>query len=129
MIRSRTSTPFLLLLFVLFLLDNQSIAKVEEDEECLPPAPKTKVEPKEGPGAADIMFVVDTSGSMGSEAANVASNLNAFGQHLEKEGIDYHLIVVAQDMSSVRLCVRSPQLLPKSPLITRSTNATLFISL
>ena len=49
MIRSRTSTPFLLLLFVLFLLDNQSIAKVEEDEECLPPAPKTKVEPKEGP--------------------------------------------------------------------------------
>jgi hypothetical protein len=108
MIRSRTSTPFLLLLFVLFLLDNQSIAKVEEDEECLPPAPKTKVEPKEGPGAADIMFVVDTSGSMGSEAANVASNLNAFGQHLEKEGIDYHLIVVAQDMSSVRLCVKKP---------------------
>ena len=51
---------------------------------------------------------MDTSGSMGDEAANVAKNLNSFGQHLSDEGIDFHLIVVEKDMSSVRLCVEPP---------------------
>ena len=45
---------------------------------------------------------------MGDEAANVAKNLNSFGQHLSDEGIDFHLIVVEKDMSSVRLCVEPP---------------------
>ena len=96
----------LLLLLPISLLGQVIPDKVPE--HCLPPAPKTKVEPKEGPGAADILFVVDTSGSMGDEAANVAKNLNSFGQHLSDEGIDFHLIVVEKDMSSVRLCVEPP---------------------
>ena len=93
-------------LLLLLLTVQTTLAKQIND--CLPPAPKIQVEPVEGPGAADILFIVDTSGSMGSEATNVANNLNAFGSHLEKEGIDYHLIVVAQDMGSVRLCVKTP---------------------
>ena len=56
------------------------------------------------------MFLLSgiSSGSMGSEAATVAANLQSFGGYLDAEGIDYHLIVVAKDMSSVRLCVKSP---------------------
>ena len=104
---SPTTTMHFYLFLHLLLLHN-TLAATTTPKACLPPPPKTKVEPKEGPGAADILFVVDTSGSMGSEAATVAANLQSFGGYLDAEGIDYHLIVVAKDMSSVRLCVKSP---------------------
>ena len=38
----------------------------------------------------------------------VIQNLNAFGQHLEDEGIDYRLILVGDDRSCCRLCVNPP---------------------
>jgi hypothetical protein len=113
--RRRTTPPslflhvlFLFLLLLPTIITTTTNAQEIEADACLPPAPKTKVEPKEGPGAADILFVVDTSGSMGSEAKNVADNFNAFGKHLEQEGIDYHLILVEADKSSVMMCIEAP---------------------
>jgi hypothetical protein len=76
--------------------------------ECLPPKPDIQISPVEGPGKADILFIVDTSGSMGSESTNVINNLNAFGQHLEDEGIDYRVILIGQDQSCCSLCVQPP---------------------
>ena len=38
-------------------------------------------------GTADIVFIVDTTGSMGDEIANVRRNINAFAARLEREGV------------------------------------------
>ena len=76
--------------------------------ECLPPTPTTQIAPVSGPGKADIIFVLDTSGSMGTETGYVMSNLNAFGQHLEDEGVDYRVVLVGSSRSCCNICVNSP---------------------
>ena len=99
------STTLLLLSFLFQQLQSQSTTV---PEECLPPTPTNQVAPVAGPGKADIIFVLDTSNSMGAETDNIVANLNAFGQHLEDEGIDYRLILIGQDRSCCKLCVLPP---------------------
>jgi hypothetical protein len=102
--------PILLLLLLL----RQKIAHAQQQNgnnvptECRPPTPTTQLAPVEGPGKADIIFVIDTSGSMGTETAYVMNNINAFGQHLEDAEIDYRVIIVAQDQSCCTVCVNPP---------------------
>ena len=87
--------PILLLLLLL----RQKFAHAQQQNgnnvptECRPPTPTTQLAPVEGPGKADIIFVIDTSGSMGTETAYVMNNINAFGSHLENDDIDYRVII------------------------------------
>jgi len=46
-------------------------------------------------GRADIVFVLDNSGSMAQEVAAVQSNLNSFSQQIASSGIDVHVIVIS----------------------------------
>ena len=104
------STTLLLLSFLFQQLQSQSTTV---PEECLPPTPTNQVAPVAGPGKADIIFVLDTSNSMGAETDNIVANLNAFGQHLEDEGIDYRVVLVGQDRTGCTpngciICVNPP---------------------
>ena len=46
---------------------------------------------------ADIIFVIDNSGSMGEEIAGVESNINTnFAQQMAASGIDYRIIMVTE---------------------------------
>ena len=44
---------------------------------------------------ADIIWAVDTSGSMVEEAAAVQNNINAFSQQIAQSGIDVHVVMLA----------------------------------
>jgi len=77
-------------------------------QQCLPPTPTTTLAPVEANVKADIIFVLDTSPSMGAETNNIMSNLNAFGQHLENEGIDYRVIFVGKTQACCNICVSPP---------------------
>lgn len=46
-------------------------------------------------GRADIIFVLDNSGSMAQEVAAVQSNMNAFSSQIEASGIDVHVVVIS----------------------------------
>jgi len=46
-------------------------------------------------GRADIVFVLDNSGSMAQEVAAVQANLNAFSTQIEAAGIDVHVVVIS----------------------------------
>ena len=59
---------------------------------------------------ADIIFVIDNSGSMGEEIAGVEQNINQnFAQQMAASGIDYRIIMVTQHgSSSLTVCVQAP---------------------
>src|SRR5678815_3087001 len=44
----------------------------------------------------DIIIVVDTSGSMSEETAQVRANLNNFASSIGSSGLDYRVIVIAE---------------------------------
>ncbi len=46
--------------------------------------------------AADIIFVIDTSGSMGEESFFVRQNMNAFSQQIIAAGVDVKVIMLAE---------------------------------
>src|ERR1700753_1590776 len=46
-------------------------------------------------GRADIVFVLDNSGSMAQEVSAVQSNLNSFSTQIEASGIDVHVVVIS----------------------------------
>ena len=43
---------------------------------------------------ADIIWVIDNSGSMELEEARVQNNINAFAQDIAASGVDYHVVVI-----------------------------------
>lgn len=45
---------------------------------------------------ADIVFAIDTSGSMGEESSFVKTEMNAFSQQIIDSGIDVHVIMLAE---------------------------------
>lgn len=61
-------------------------------------APETRMLP------VDIIWFVDTSGSMVEERAQVEANLNAFSQLISQSGLDYRIIVIG-DRS---VCIEPP---------------------
>lgn len=44
----------------------------------------------------DIILLIDTSGSMSEETAQVQANINAFASSIGSSGLDYHVIMIAQ---------------------------------
>jgi len=53
-----------------------------------------QAEKQEG-GKADIIFMLDNSGSMGEEVSAVQKNMNAFSTAITQSGIDAHVIVIS----------------------------------
>lgn len=45
-------------------------------------------------GMVDIVFIIDSTGSMADEISNVRTNLNSFTQVLEDAGLDYRIAIV-----------------------------------
>lgn len=58
----------------------------------------------------DIVFAVDTSGSMVDEAAQVQANINSFSQQIINSGIDVHVVMLAADPFLILpgICVPAP---------------------
>lgn len=58
----------------------------------------------------DIVFAVDTSGSMVDEAAQVQANINSFSQQIIASGIDVHVVMLAADPFLILpgICVPAP---------------------
>jgi len=58
----------------------------------------------------DIVFAVDTSGSMVDEAAQVQANINSFSQQIIASGIDVHVVMLAADPFFILpgICVPAP---------------------
>lgn len=54
---------------------------------------------------ADIIFVIDNSGSMDTEIASVQSNMNAFSTKIINSGIDVHVILLSAQDS---ICIDPP---------------------
>ncbi|MCC6216338.1 MAG: VWA domain-containing protein [Polyangiaceae bacterium] len=44
---------------------------------------------------ADIVFVVDNSGSMGTEAGFVQAQMNGFSSQIAASGVDYHVVLIS----------------------------------
>jgi hypothetical protein len=63
----------------------------DEDEECasFSEAAQSELQP------ADIIFVVDNSGSMGDEANAVQANINNFSQQIIASGVDAHVVLLS----------------------------------
>lgn len=64
---------------------------IEEDGGACAAVSK-KAEPSVAP--VDLVWVVDSSGSMDNEAKRVQDNLNAFSSAMAKAGIDYHVVMI-----------------------------------
>lgn len=58
----------------------------------------------------DIVFAVDTSGSMVDEAAQVQANINSFSQQISDSGIDAHVVMLAASPFLIlpSICVPAP---------------------
>lgn len=57
----------------------------------------------------DILWAVDTSGSMSAETAAVNANLNRFATAMASSGLDYRVVMVARrGTGSLRVCVPPP---------------------
>jgi hypothetical protein len=79
-----------------------SCAAVEQAAEALPST------------AADIIWIVDNSGSMSVEARFVQDNLNVFSQLISSGGVDARVVLISQGASGVTgasgtgMCIRPP---------------------
>jgi hypothetical protein len=49
------------------------------------------------PGAVDIVWVIDGSGSMADEQAAVQKNITSFAEAIGSAGIDHHVVMIAKD--------------------------------
>jgi hypothetical protein len=57
----------------------------------------------------DIIFVIDTSGSMSQEITQIRTNINAFSQKIGNSGLDYRVIMLARrGTGSYDVCVPAP---------------------
>jgi hypothetical protein len=67
-------------------------------------------EAKQTYSPVDIVFAVDTSGSMVDEAAQVQANINTFSQQIIDSGIDAHVVMLAADPFLILpgICVPAP---------------------
>ncbi len=80
----------------------------DEDSACV--AEKLQANYEQRP--ADIIFVIDNSGSMTEEIESVQRNINAnFASIIERSGIDYRVIMLSQHGSAAltqSICVEAP---------------------
>jgi Mg-chelatase subunit ChlD len=91
-------------------------ATATDDEACLPESHETAITQMQfqmsgsglaGGGMADILFVLDGSGSMDQEIANAQAAMNSFASALESAGVNFALALVdmggAPDPSNLML--------------------------
>ena len=57
---------------------------------------------------ADILFVIDNSGSMQVEAASVKANMNAFSSKIVASGIDVHVVLISAIDGLTGMCIDPP---------------------
>jgi len=71
---------------------------------------EVQVEPLIEQQPADIIFVIDNSGSMSDEIASVVQNINVnFAQIIQASGIDYQVIMLTDHgPSSLEVCITAP---------------------
>lgn len=74
-------------------------------EPCDASQSSITVEATEVKGATDIIWIVDTSGSMKAEAQAVQMGVNAFAQFIGSKAIDYHVVMLAKTSG---ICVPPP---------------------
>lgn len=56
----------------------------------------------------DIIVVIDNSGSMSEEAAEVQRNINNFAAIIEASGLDYHVVLISTPTGTRGVCVPAP---------------------
>lgn len=75
---------------------------------------------------ADIIFIVDNSGSMGDEAAAVQANLNSFSQQITDSGVDAHVVLISSYPGDGHgICVDAPLGIGQCP--NADTNPPVFL--
>ena len=57
---------------------------------------------------ADILFVIDNSGSMQVEAASVKTNMNQFSAKIVASGIDVHVVLISEISGDTGMCIDAP---------------------
>lgn len=57
---------------------------------------------------ADIIFVIDNSGSMQIEAGSVKANMNAFSTKIINSGIDVHVVLISDIAGDTGMCIAPP---------------------
>lgn len=75
------------------------------NERCVKGQDQIAVETPLTSAQADIVWFIDTSGSMEAEANWLQQNMNAFAQYIGSQQIDYHVILIADGYD---LCVPPP---------------------
>ena len=78
---------------------------LQTGDRCVEGQDDILVESQVTSGLADIVWFIDTSGSMEAEANWVQQNINAFAQYIGSQQIDYHVVLVADGYD---LCVPPP---------------------
>lgn len=57
---------------------------------------------------ADIIWIVDQSGSMGQETQYVQEKINDFAAKIDASGVDYHVVMIADPTGGNAICVPPP---------------------
>lgn len=57
---------------------------------------------------ADIIFIIDNSGSMQVEAGSVKANMNTFSSKIINSGIDAHVVLISAISGSTGMCIAPP---------------------
>ncbi len=74
---------------------------------CTPKIAQYNIEDKKTGGKVDVIFFIDTSGSMSAEAKWINSNLNSFASYIAAKKLDYRIVLVGK---STGCCKVSPTL-------------------
>ena len=88
----RTLSRLIPVIFVIGCADNPSTYSILIEQEDFLQSPATKFNSK-----VDILWVVDTSGSMAPYQDNLAQNFNSFISSFATKGFDFHMAVVGTD--------------------------------
>jgi len=70
---------------------------------CTPKIAQYDIEDKKTGGKVDIIWFVDTSGSMSTESKWVSSNLNKFASFIAAKKLDYRIVLVGKSTSCCKI--------------------------
>ena len=75
---------------------------------CTPKIGELNLKEEKVGGKVDVIWWIDTSGSMGQEAAYLNQNINAFANFIGNANIDFRMILVGNSTSCCKICVAPP---------------------
>ena len=78
--------------------------KAVQPGQCAPGVVNIPVESTVAGGAVDIVWFIDTSGSMDEETKWTQDNMNAFANYIGTQSVDFHVVLIADD----EICVPPP---------------------